>query len=101
MTDFLKLSRRQVLAGGAALAATAALYPRISVSQDGKVLRVRSYSDIQVLDPAYRKSAPEDDIMRSVLVGLVANKAGDTWGWEPDGSNRAMTRPSPSPCAKA
>jgi peptide/nickel transport system substrate-binding protein len=86
MSDFLKLSRRQVLAGGAALAAATALYPRISVSQDGKVLRVRSYADIQVLDPAYRKAAPEDDIMRCVLVGLVGNKAGDTWGWEPDGA---------------
>jgi len=83
MRDFLKLSRRQVLSGGAALAATAAFYPRISVSQDGKVLRVRSYADIQVLDPAYRKAAPEDDIMRCVLVGLVGNKAGDIWGWEP------------------
>lgn len=86
MRDFLKLSRRQLLAGGAALAATAAIYPRISVSQDGNILRVRAYADIQVLDPAYRKGAPEDDIMRCVLVGLVGNKAGDTWGWEPDGA---------------
>ena len=56
------------------------------MSQDGKILRVRAYSDIQVLDPSFRKSAPEDDIMRNIFVGLVTNKPGTEWGWELDGA---------------
>lgn len=88
MSDIFALSRRQLLAGGAALAAATAIYPKISISADGKVLRVRSYGDIQILDPAFQKAAPEGDIIRNVLVGLVGNKTGDTWGWELDGASK-------------
>ena len=61
---------------------------KIAVSQDGKILRLRSYSDIQNLDPAYRKAAPEDDIMRNIFVGLAGMKAGDEWAWELDGASK-------------
>jgi peptide/nickel transport system substrate-binding protein len=71
----------------AAAGLTAGLYPHVALSQDGKVLRVRSYSDIQNLDPAFRKSAPEDDIMRNIFVGLIGMKEGDEWGWELDGAS--------------
>jgi peptide/nickel transport system substrate-binding protein len=37
-----------------------------------------------VLDPAYRKAAPEDDIMRCIFNGLVRRKPGDEWSWELD-----------------
>src|ERR671919_2096594 len=86
MSFKLHFNRRQVLAGMSAAGLTAAFYPRAAISQDGKILRVRSYSDIQVLDPAYRKAAPEDDIMRNIFCGLVANKPGDEWGYELDGA---------------
>ena len=86
MTNRFPLSRRRVLQGMAA-GLTAGLTPRVALSQDGKILRVRSYSDIQNLDPAYRKAAPEDDIMRSIFVGLVGMKAGDEWAWELDGAS--------------
>lgn len=86
MSFKLHFNRRQVLAGMSAAGLTAAFYPRAAISQDGKILRVRAYSDIQVLDPAYRKAAPEDDIMRNIFCGLVGNKTGSEWGWELDGA---------------
>lgn len=86
MSFKLDFNRRQVLAGMTAAGLSTAFYPRAAISQDGKVLRVRSYSDIQVLDPGYRKAAPEDDVMRNIFCGLVANKAGSEWGWELDGA---------------
>ncbi len=79
-------SRRQVLAGMTAAGLTTAVYPRAAISQDGRILRVRSYSDIQLLDPSYRRAAPEDDIMRNIFVGLIATKPGDEWGWQLDGA---------------
>ena len=86
MTFRLQLNRRQILAGMAATGFSTALYPRAALSQDGRILRVRSYSDIQNLDPGYRKAAPEDDIMRNIFVGLVTNKPGTEWAWELDGA---------------
>lgn len=81
-----RLNRRQVLAGLTAAGFSAGFYPRAAISADGKILRVRSYSDIQNLDPAFRKAAPEDDIMRNIFCGLVQNKSGTEWGWELDGA---------------
>ena len=58
------LTRRQTRAISAAGFA-ALVSPRIVRAQNATILRARSYSDIQVLDPAYRKAAPEDDIMNA------------------------------------
>ena len=88
MANGLRFTRRQVLESMAATGLTVGLYPKIAWSQEGKVLRVRSYSDIQNLDPAYRKAAPEDDIMRCIFVGLAGMKAGDEWAWELDSASR-------------
>ena len=84
MTDQRKTgpSRRAVLAGGVALGAASLAFPRISLSQDGSVLTLRSYSDLQLLDPAFRLSAPEGDIIRAIFAGLVVNTPGDDWGWK-------------------
>ncbi|MGE0210284.1 MAG: ABC transporter substrate-binding protein [Parvibaculaceae bacterium] len=81
------MDRRQVMAGMAAAGFAGGFYPRAAISADGKVLRVRSYSDIQNLDPAFRKAAPEDDIMRNIFCGLVQNKTGTEWGWELDAAS--------------
>src|SRR5690606_40395970 len=54
----------------------------ISLSQDGKILKVRSYSDIQILDPAFRLSAPEGDIMTAIFAGLATYQTGDAWAWK-------------------
>jgi peptide/nickel transport system substrate-binding protein len=77
-------TRRQVLAGSAALGAAAMMRPRFSSAAAGSTLKVRDYSDIEVLDPAFHKSAPDDDVMRCIFNGLVRQKAGDQWGWELD-----------------
>ena len=86
MTTCFGMNRRDVLAAMAAAGLTTAMYPRAALSADGRVLTVRSYSDIQVLDPIDFKSAPEGDIMRNIFCGLVTNKPGDKWGWNPDGA---------------
>jgi peptide/nickel transport system substrate-binding protein len=80
------LNRREMLAASALFGAAALGAPRFAVSQDGRVLRVRSYSDIQNLDPCFRPAAPDDDVMRNIFVGLVTTKSGDEWGWELDGA---------------
>ncbi|MCP9483307.1 ABC transporter substrate-binding protein [Shimia sp. CNT1-13L.2] len=80
--DFSHLSRRSFLAAAGAFGAASMALPRMALSADGKILTVRSYSDLQVLDPAYRLSLPEDDIIRSIFAPLVIPQAGDTWGWK-------------------
>jgi peptide/nickel transport system substrate-binding protein len=77
------LSRRGVLKGAGALGAAGLVWPNMAISQDGTVLTVRSYSDLQILDPAFRLSAPEGDIIRAIFAGLVTNTPGDDWGWKP------------------
>jgi peptide/nickel transport system substrate-binding protein len=62
----------------------ALVHPTIVFAQGATILRARSYGDIQVLDPAHRKAAPEDDIMRSIFNGLVRCKSADSWEWELD-----------------
>jgi len=76
------ISRRSFLAAAGAFGAASMAVPRAALSQDGKVLTVRSYSDLQVLDPAFRLSLPEDDIIRSIFAPLVGVEPGDTWGWK-------------------
>ncbi|MEM9047129.1 MAG: ABC transporter substrate-binding protein [Pseudomonadota bacterium] len=76
------LSRRSFLAATGAFGAASMAVPRIALSQDGSVLTVRSYSDLQVLDPAFRLSLPEDDIIRSIFAPMVIPQAGDVWGWK-------------------
>mgnify|MGYP001297430564 CR=1 FL=1 len=77
------ISRRTLLATAGAFGAASALYPSVSLSQDGKILKIRSYGDIQVLDPAYRLSAPEGAVMSAIYAGLAEYQTGDTWGWKP------------------
>ncbi len=88
MATGLRFTRRQLLGTMAATGLTAAFYPRIAVSQDGKILRARSYGDIQVLDPAYRKAAPEDDIMRCIFAGLAPHECWRRMEWELDAARK-------------
>ncbi|MCY4460552.1 MAG: hypothetical protein OXC26_09200 [Albidovulum sp.] len=54
------VSRRSFLAALGAFGAAAMAAPRAALSQDGTILTLRSYSDLQVLDPAFRLSLPEE-----------------------------------------
>ncbi|MBF9029752.1 twin-arginine translocation signal domain-containing protein [Rhodobacterales bacterium HKCCE3408] len=80
--SLFNISRRGVLKGAGALGLAGAAWPKMALSQDGTVLTVRSYSDLQVLDPAFRLAAPEGDIIREIFPGLVTNAQGDDWTWE-------------------
>ena len=79
----LNMTRRSFLAACGAFGAATMVVPRFALSQDGSVLTIRSYSDLQILDPAFRLSLPEDDIIRSIFAPLVIPQAGDVWGWKP------------------
>jgi len=78
-----QLSRRSFLAAAGAFGVASMGLPRMAVSSDGKILTLRSYSDLQVLDPAFRVSLPEDDIIRSIFTPLVIPESGDAWAWKP------------------
>jgi peptide/nickel transport system substrate-binding protein len=78
------MSRRQLLHAMTAAGLTSLAFPTLVRAQGSSILKARSYSEIQVLDPAFRKAAPEDDIMRCIFNGLVRRKPGDEWSWELD-----------------
>ncbi len=80
--NYSGVSRRSFLAAAGAFGAASVAVPRMALSQDGKVLTLRSYSDLQILDPAFRLSLPEDDIIRSIFAPMVNPQPGDTWGWK-------------------
>jgi peptide/nickel transport system substrate-binding protein len=58
--------------------------PRAVDAADPKVLKVRTYYQLEILDPAFQISASDGDIIDTVLLGLVGIKPGETWGWERD-----------------
>src|SRR5688500_11489761 len=93
--QWLRLSRRSLLQSAAALGALASARPRLGWAQDASVLRVRSYSDLQVLDPAHRKAQPEGDIMRCIYTKLIDYAPGDAWRWRPTGA-AAIEQESPT-----
>ena len=76
------LSRRSLLASAGAFGAASFAFPHMAISQDGKILTVRSYSDLQILDPAFRLSLPEEDIIREIYPPLIRPSAGDVWEWK-------------------
>jgi peptide/nickel transport system substrate-binding protein len=77
-------SRRDFLTTGAGALVAAATLPEPAAAADPRVLRVRAYTDYEVLDPAYHLSAPESDVMDALFVSLVSLRPGRTWGWERD-----------------
>ena len=80
-----RVSRRAFLAGTAAAGLTAAApRGRPVEAADPKVLKVRSYYQLEALDPAFQISASDGDIIDTILMSLVTTKPGETWGWERD-----------------
>ena len=69
-----RLTRRRLLLGAAAVGAAAVVRPRFSLAADGSVLRVRSYGDIQNLDPAFRVSQPDGDVMECIFAPIAQFK---------------------------
>ena len=77
-------SRRSFMLGAAALTALPWVGTRTARAQAKSVLRYRVFTDMQVLDPPFRLTAPEGDVITSIFPKLVSFEAGDTWKWRPD-----------------
>ena len=82
------LDRRGFLKGTAAVGAGAMLanmpITRHAFAQSAKggVLRVRAYSDLNVLDPAFYQNAYNVDVMNCIYSKLIQYKPGSSWDWE-------------------
>jgi peptide/nickel transport system substrate-binding protein len=78
------MTRRRLLQGAAMAGAAAAIGPRFSLADEGKTLRVRVYSDIQNLDPAFRVSEPDSEVMDCIFAPMAMFKPNvDGWVAEP------------------
>jgi peptide/nickel transport system substrate-binding protein len=84
MIRFMALNRRTFLLLTSALGAGALARPWRVRAQDRSALRIRSYSDLQVLDPLNRLAQPEGDIMDAIFSNLIKAKPGETWDWQLD-----------------
>jgi peptide/nickel transport system substrate-binding protein len=83
-----RLSRRSFLVGSAGLGAAATLLPADGNAQATGIVRIRSYSDIQVIDPGFTKAAPEGDIARCLFRSLIQFKSGTSWEWQLDAAEK-------------
>ncbi|MEX2647462.1 MAG: ABC transporter substrate-binding protein [Alphaproteobacteria bacterium] len=73
----MRLDRRQVMRGSAAIGGLSAIALGRPAFAQTKSIRVRSYADIQILDPAFRLAGAEDDVMHCTMNRLVHFKAND------------------------
>ena len=74
--DFLKTAA--VLGAAGALPAASAAW-----AEDG-VLRVRAYSDMKTLDPAFSSGVTDEEIQGAIYNKLIQYKPGREWGWQLD-----------------
>jgi peptide/nickel transport system substrate-binding protein len=82
--SWVALDRRSFLRTSTAVGLAPLLSPFAAHAQDGPVLRIRSYSDLQILDPLNRLAQPEGDIMDAIFSNLVKARPGDSWDWQLD-----------------
>jgi peptide/nickel transport system substrate-binding protein len=78
--NWLPITRRGALAGGASLAALAAS-GRV-IADDGNNLVVRGKGDIQIIDPAFRGIQPEGDVIDSIWLNLISFEDTANWEWK-------------------
>jgi peptide/nickel transport system substrate-binding protein len=76
------LSRRQVLQAGSLLT-LATMIPG-GARAEGRTLRVSSFSDLQVLDPAFFNSSQELNLVELTNQRLIAFRNADSTSWELD-----------------
>lgn len=81
------VGRRKFLKGATALGAAAVLPmglgSRAMAAGDG-TLRVRSYGDLQSIDPAYSKGVIDEEIHAGIYNKLIQYKPGREWDWQMD-----------------
>ena len=80
------LGRRDFLKSGAALGLAGALPMGISgrAAADDNTLRVRSYGDMQSIDPALSKGVFDEEIHAAIYNKLIQYTPGREWGWQLD-----------------
>ena len=81
MTD-MAFTRRLLMQITMAMGGAAAL-PRMVLSQDGKTLNIRSFRDVQVLDPGWMVGGNEIWMQWACLTQLANYAPGEEWGWVP------------------
>ena len=82
------IGRRSLMQGSAMLALVLAS-GRLAHGQAGKVLRVRTYSDITSIDPAFLMATESDgNITMAIYNRLVTYKPGETWQWTLDAAEQ-------------
>src|SRR5262245_32914838 len=80
----VRLTRRRLLAavGGTALGSLTAA--KISMSADGKVLRIRTDLDMQSLDPGWMIGGLAETTLQHACLGtLGVYESGESWRWRP------------------
>jgi peptide/nickel transport system substrate-binding protein len=77
------LSRRRMLQETLAWGALAGAGARCSWAADNSILRVRARADIQTLDPAFRVTRADSDVIRCLFASLAMYQEGLEWGWTP------------------
>ncbi|MCF6432800.1 MULTISPECIES: ABC transporter substrate-binding protein [unclassified Leisingera] len=81
------VGRRNFLKGATALGAAAALPMGLggrAMAAEGGTLRVRSYGDLQSIDPAFSKGVIDEEIHASIYNKLIQYKPGREWDWQMD-----------------
>ncbi len=79
--------RRKFLKDMSLLGAAAGLLPLSAghaFAATGGTLRMRTYSDMRTLDPAFSSGVVDEEIQSSIYNKLVQYKPGREWGWQLD-----------------
>lgn len=79
------IDRRQFIKGATAFGVMAVLPAHTAIAQADKgVLRLRAYSDMRTLDPAFSAGVTDEEIQSCIYNKLVQYKPGREWGWQLD-----------------
>lgn len=83
--DGVGMTRRRFLqTSGLAAATSLSSCRRGSRSSGKKILRLRSYADLQNLDPAFTISQAEEVVYDAINCRLIRFESGPTWTWKLD-----------------
>lgn len=89
-----RLSRRELVCGSLAAAATIGLGSHTAWSADQRVLRLRSNRDIQILDPGWCIGGTENDLQLNCLPTLARMVPGQKkLAWEPSPFVESLEQP--------
>ncbi|MCI0430246.1 MAG: hypothetical protein L0210_06860, partial [Rhodospirillales bacterium] len=78
------MTRRGFMVGAVSLSVLPLSGGNTAHAQSKSVLRYRVFIDMQVLDPPFRLTAPEGDVITAIFPKLVSFDPGDKWQWRPD-----------------